>query len=483
LRLPELPSDAADVVKSAGTYLSDLMTPTIRIGVTGLARAGKTVFITALVRNLVAGGRLPFFTSYADGRIVRAYLEPQPDDAVPRFDYEAHVGALSGEPPLWPESTRRISELRITIEYRSESRLKRALGTGRLHVDIVDYPGEWLIDLGLMEQSFEAWSDEALALAAIRTETAAEFAGFLAALPDVDPEQIAIKGAAVYARYLEACRASDQGVATLGPGRFLTPGDLEGSPVVTFFPLDREQRDRHPQLVRLMARRFDGYKSTVVKPFFESHFARLDRQIVLVDALGAINRGPAAIADLERALQGVLTAFRPGSTSWLRRTLGLRRIDKLAFAATKADHIPSSSHDRLESILALLTERAASRASGAGATVHILAIAALRATREAEARDGDDTLPLIVGTPLPGERLDETTYDGQTEAAVFPGDLPEDPAAVLRQATADRSQVAVRFLRFRPPRLSAPRPGGDVPAAPHIRLDRVLQFLLSDHLA
>ena len=33
-------------------------TPSVRLGVTGLSRAGKTVFITALVHNLLHGGRL-----------------------------------------------------------------------------------------------------------------------------------------------------------------------------------------------------------------------------------------------------------------------------------------------------------------------------------------------------------------------------------------------------------------------------------------
>src|SRR5262245_57089238 len=93
------------------------MTPGVRLGVTGLARAGKTVFITALVRNLVAGGRLPFFAAMAEGRIARAYLEPQPDDRVARFAYEEHLAELAGAPPRWPESTRRLSQLRVTVEY------------------------------------------------------------------------------------------------------------------------------------------------------------------------------------------------------------------------------------------------------------------------------------------------------------------------------------------------------------------------------
>jgi predicted YcjX-like family ATPase len=87
-------------------------TPTVRLGVTGLSRAGKTVFITALVHNLIHGGRLPLFEPFASGRLAEARLMPQPDDNVPRFDYEAHVRDLV-EKRVWPRSTHRISELRI----------------------------------------------------------------------------------------------------------------------------------------------------------------------------------------------------------------------------------------------------------------------------------------------------------------------------------------------------------------------------------
>src|SRR5688572_21074641 len=104
-------------------------TPTVRLGVTGLSRAGKTVFITALVHNLVHGGRLPLFDAYASGRLAEAQLMPQPDDDVPRFNYEAHVRDLV-ETRVWPSSTRRISELRIAIEYESARFVKRTLGRG-----------------------------------------------------------------------------------------------------------------------------------------------------------------------------------------------------------------------------------------------------------------------------------------------------------------------------------------------------------------
>ena len=44
--------------------------PVIRLGVTGLSRAGKTVFITSLVANLIDRGRMPGLAAAAEGRTV-----------------------------------------------------------------------------------------------------------------------------------------------------------------------------------------------------------------------------------------------------------------------------------------------------------------------------------------------------------------------------------------------------------------------------
>ena len=494
MRLSDLTETTAGALKSASAALSDLMTPTVRLGVTGLARSGKTVFITTLVRSLLAGGRLPFFSAMAEGRITRAYLEPQPDDAVPRFAYEEHLGLLAKAPPEWPESTRRLSQLRLTIEYTSKLALRRTLGPGRLHVDIVDYPGEWLIDLPLLEMSFPDWSRQAVedARAPHRRQAAAPWLELISTLdPEaLEDEQIALTGAEAFTRYLLAARALDPALSAPGPGRFLLPGDLAGSPLLTFFPLPPAGGSASPRgsLGAMLARRFESYKAHVVKPFFRDHFARLDRQIVLMDALSAVNAGASALADLQRTMEAVLECFRPGANTWLSSILA-RRIDRLLFAATKADHLHHSSHDRLEAILRLLAEQAIARASFAGAEVKVMALAALRATREAEARSGRQTLPCIVGVPLPGERLGRKVFDGVAEAAVFPGDLPEDAASLLVPPAGaiapgeDSADASVHFPRFRPPRVSLEAPSGEAPALPHIRLDRAIEFLLGDRLA
>ncbi len=494
MKLTALTDPTADVLRNAGAFVTDLVTPTVRLGVTGLSRSGKTVFITSLVRNLVAGGRLPFFAPHAEGRIVRAYLEPQPDDDVPRFPYEDHLAQLAADPPVWPEGTRRISQLRLTIEYQSAAMLRRtmgvltggALGPSKLHVDIVDYPGEWLVDLGLMELDYAAWSQRAIAQAdaAHRTSAAKPFLAFLSgtAATTAADEQVAMAGAKAFTGYLQASRAEEPALSVLTPGRFLMPGDLAGSPLLTFFPLRIGEGDMIAKgsLAALLARRFESYKHHVVRPFFRDHFARIDRQIVLIDVLAALNQGKTGIDDLAAALDTVLASFRPGANSWASRMFA-RRVDRIVFAATKADHLNHQSHDRLETLLGDLVEGAKDRAAAKGADVRVLAMAALRSTREAEAAVGGEKLPCIVGTPLSGEHVGRTRFDGKTETALFPGDLPATMAELSARAKAS-DEADIRALRFRPPRITLETPGGITPPLPHIRLDRALQFLIGDRL-
>lgn len=121
-------------------------------------------------------------------------------------------------------------------------------------------------------------------------------------------------------------------------------------------------------LGREFERRFEAYKSQVVKPFFRDHFARIDRQIVLVDALGAIHSGPRAVEDMRRSMTNILTSFRPGRTSWLGSLLGTRRVERILFAATKADYLHHTQHLRLTAIMAAMMREAKDRADFAGET-------------------------------------------------------------------------------------------------------------------
>ncbi|MCW5721345.1 MAG: YcjX family protein [Devosia sp.] len=483
--LPQPPTTITDELGIALANLADsasgVLTPTLRLGVTGLSRAGKTIFITALVHNLLTQGRLPGFAPLADGRFIGAKLAEYPDATIPRFAYEQHLAALSASPPIWPESTRRISQLRIVLKFQSAKWWAGMTGPATLNLDIVDYPGEWLLDLPLLGLSFAEWSAEALERAQ-RPGSGKEAGPFLQTLASIDPLKQASDPdaellATAFTDYLRRSREHGA-LSTLPPGRFLLPGDLEGSPALTFAPLPRPtQAIRGSSLYAMLEHRYEAYKDRVVRPFFRDHFARLDRQVVLVDTLRALNAGPAAVADLETALTAVMACFRQGEANPLLRPF-VKRIDRILFAATKADHVHHTSHDRLEAILNRLVANAARRAQFAGAQTRSLALAAVRATSEGTIRENGETLATLIGTPIAGETLDGVTYDGKTEIALFPGDLPERPDSLFEDGTP----VALNFLRFTPPQKLERNTAGEA-VLPHIRFDRALDYLIGDWMA
>jgi uncharacterized protein len=456
-------------------------TPTLRLGVTGLSRSGKTIFITALVHALLNGGRLPAFAPLSEGRFIGARLAEYPDATIPRFAYERHLAALTGKTPHWPESTKRISQLRLVLRFQSQRWLSGMFGISQLNLDIVDYPGEWLLDLPLLSLSYAEWSAEALERAR-RPHSRPDAGAFLAAIAGIDPlsdarDVDAENLATAFTDYLRKSREDGRALSTLPPGRFLMPGDLAGSPALTFAPLPQPAgpvpgRSLHAML----ARRYEAYKDVVVRPFFRDHFARLDRQIVLVDTLRALNAGPAAVADLETALSDILGCFRTGDANPFLSMIS-RRIDRILFAATKADHIHSSSHDRLEAVMLRLVADASRRAKFTGAETRSLALASVRATREGEIEEAGEKLSVIIGTPESGETLEGRIFDGRTEIALFPGDLPPDPESLLE----DGGPLGLRFLRFQPPG-GLDRDASGSPLLPHIRLDRALDYLIGDWL-
>ena len=469
LGISSIADDLVRGIEGIGASVSEaLFEPVVRLGVTGLSRAGKTVFITSLVANLLDRGRMPSLSVASSGAIRAAYLQPQPDDTVPRFDYESHLAALTGPEPHWPEGTRAVSELRLSFRIQPSGMMGALRGPRTVHVDIVDYPGEWLLDLSLMDKSYAQWSEAVLT----RLTDRPGGAEYLTLARSVDrtaalDEPTAKRLAESFAAHLQASRAA--GYSDCSPGRFLLPGELAGSPALTFAPLTPGASPRG-SLGREMERRFEAYKTQVVRPFFRDHFARIDRQIVLVDVLGAIHSGPTALEDLRSAMADILTAFRPGTAGWLASLLGARRVERILFAATKADHLHHSQHARLTAITGALVRDAKDRADFAGAKTLAMSIAALRTTTEETITHEGRTVEAVRGTLLDGRR-----------AAFYPGDLPSDPAQLLSPARAGAKKwldADYAVMSFAPAALTL-KPGE---GPPHIRLDRAAEFLIGDKL-
>ena len=436
----------------------------VRLGVTGLAEAGKTVFITALVQALLHPAALPRLSVVAEGRLRTVLLRPQPSQNLPRFPFEDCVARLTGAfgTPDWPESTRTQAELRLSLRYLPGG-LMAHLGERVLHLDLFDYPGEWLLDLALLRHDYESWS--AATLAEIRAAPLMpEAKAFLDHLHRVMPDQEdqgaeaqAIESARLFTDFLHARQKSLGRSAPLGPGRFLLPGELEGSPLLTFAPLGPVGGGAvsRGSLRRLMNERFQAYKDQVVRAFHQKHFARLDRQIVLLDLAGHLSQEEKRADASAQALDAVLAALRIGGSSWLPRWLS-PRIDRVLFAATKADHLPSDQHQALQEQLKRKLDASLRRTAYNGAQLETMALASIRATQEVEARG--EGRRYVAGTP----------YRGGEPLAHYPGKIPQ---------TGRLNAGAFRVERFRPPDDLDPRGPW-----PHLGLDRALEFLVGDWL-
>ncbi len=469
--LGDIADNVARRIEAAGDAAHEaLFEPVVRLGVTGLSRAGKTVFITTLVANLLNRSRMGQLVASAEGRIEAVFLQPQPDVTVPRFDYEAHLAALTGATPHWPQSTTQVSELRLSFRVRPGGLLAGMRRPRIVHLDIVDYPGEWLLDLALLDLSYSEWSEQVLQHIRER-ESAADYLSRAGAtdatapLDEVEAKELAVS----FTDYLHQARAA--GFSDCTPGRFLLPGDLAGSPALTFAPLAKPEKAKRASLWRQMERRFEAYKSKVVKPFFRDHFARIDRQVVLMDVLGAVHAGPAALEDMRHAMAGTLGAFRPGRNAFLARILRGRRVERILFAATKADHLHHSQHAKLTALVDAMVGEAKDRADYAGAHTAAMSIASLRTTTEETLDHQGRKLDCVRGTLL----------DSGKSAAFYPGDLPKDPTRLLapaREGAENWLDEDYQVMRFAPAGLElAPGEG-----PPHIRLDKAAEFLFGDVL-
>ncbi len=460
---------------------SDLLSRTIdqhvTLAVTGLSRSGKTAFITSFVNQLINEGdtsQLSFFNPVHQRRFIAAKRVPQKNFHIGRFDYDSAMSSLGESPPKWPEPTKGISQLRLAIRYQpKESLLRYATDTATLYVDITDYPGEWLLDLPMLNQTYEEWSLSMMALLKSnpRKEPAASL---LAKIEEIDPfgttneEQLAVI-AKEYTQLLHHFR-NDLGLSVIQPGRFILPGELVDAPILQFFPFtgfenidgNAYQNAADDTLIGMLRARYIEYKERVVRKFYKEHFVNFDRQIVLADCLTPLNAGTANFDDLKGAMTGILESFNYGKSSLFSRLFS-PKIDKLLFAATKADHVTPEQHGNLVLLLNQLVYQTKRTLSYDEIEMKTLAVSSVKATTSGKSIYQGKEIPVLQGKSLLQDKL----------ITVFPGAVP---ATLPKKEYWQKSSFD--FISFSP--LS---PVDIHQCLPHVRMDQVLQFLLGDKMS
>ncbi len=450
---------------------------TINLAVTGLSRAGKTVFITSLVHNLLSAlhqpHRMPLLKVVGDGRLVAARLASGKTNRLPRFPYERNIEHMAASPADWPVRTTNISEIEIDIRFVPAGALGFLLGrigsgVATVKLRIIDYPGEWLLDLPLLTQGYADWSRATLQLCrrGMRAGTARDFIAFLsdhhhdAAASEDDAK----RAHDLYREHLRAAR-DQHGLSFLQPGRFLEPGSLSHS-YMWFAPLDIPngvERAADGTLAALMERRFEAYKTEIVMPFYDQYFCNYSRQVVLVDVLGALLAGREVFDDTRRAIDAILESFRYGHSGIITRLLRRARIEKVLFAATKADHVPEVQRDHIAALLRNMVALPSLDVTSSNATIDIATLASVISTDEDTQEIDGHQVQVVVGKPV----------GSNTRAKFFVGNVPARPPRPEAWGTP--------FLNipvFEPPVIDA----SPIDGIAHINLDLALEYLIGDQM-
>jgi predicted YcjX-like family ATPase len=460
----------------------------VRIGVTGLNTAGKTVFLTSLIHALRHRGAIANVSAIRESRLKGVEIVPlDAADGVAAFPYQANADTIAGadgKGQRWPAHTDRISKIVLAARYAPANRITRQLGDRELRIELVDYPGEWLLDVLLARIDYATWS-RALLQEMQTTGDCPEARSYLdfvdqtSAAPIRELDSWAAQAARLFKHYVEARRKATGRANRLHPGRFLLPGPGmdPDMPSLTFAPLpspdDAGARGflrsiplprglRGNSLHRVMAERFDIYRRRVVRPFFDQTFAKLDRQVVLVDLLGHLARDGVGMPMLDDELGDLQESMRLGR-SWLPRQVR-PTVEKVLYASTKADLVPSDQHDVLLQRMRTAVGDSHEAARFRGADTRVMTLAALAATREVTAED------------RPGRRYVAGRHPDGNAYMHDPGDLANAPADGARPSGDADGLFAVES--FLPPEdLERRAPW------PHTRLDRAIEFLLGDDLA
>lgn len=440
---------------------------TVRIGLTGLARSGKTALLTSIAANLraVAAGydALPALSARLGGRSLRVAPAPAGAAGIPRFEAEEHLKALADDPPHWPMRTDAVSLLALDIDV-SRARFGIGLPPLRLRLEILDYPGEWLLDLPLLSHRFRDWSERVLRRleAPKLAPTARDFLGFVHALPAgaAADEVLAATGHRLYRDLLLRLRDAF-GLSLLQPGRFLMPPPGPEPPWMQFFP--------HPGsggFAALLAGRYNAYVQAVRRDLAAPGFRDIDRVIVLADLLAALHAGQAAFDDTAAAL-GETAAALSWRRDWQQTLMALARlrypprtIRRVAYVASKADHVAERQRGNLGALMRNLT---APPPQARAVAPLAIAVAAVRAT--------EDFVWTLEGHPVSAVRGRVAGEAHMTRS--YPGEVPD--------RKPDAGFWVHPFLKvpqFEPMR---PAAGGNA-GLPQIGLGTLLAFLLDDLL-
>lgn len=427
------------------------------IVVTGLSRSGKSTLFTSLMAQLQyrahglgIGGYdgLPLL-SVLPSRLVQAVELVAWSDS-PAFPYQHNLESLYAR--QWPDSTKSVSTFAVDIHLRKENQLlHRVFGDSVTRLVIHDYPGEWLMDLPMIQQSFIDWSAHTFAQQTSEPQKSlsADWHRFIHDFDFSRPANDANAEQLIHAYRAYLLKAKQDGLSRLQPGALLLPPDAFDLHRWGFCPLPAKvtANPRHPWLI-LFQKRYQYFIKQWVVPFRNDFFRHSDKQIILTDLLEGLNYGKDYLYEIQETLNHLVASFVYGKREWYERLHRPMGITKVAFVATKIDMIPPQEQPNLLALLKDISDGAQAQLSEKQVSFEHFTIASIMATKV-------DQQDILFKDP-----------EGKTHRVHF------NPIPKLIQNFNDKAVYP--FLKAVPPMI---RHEGDIRS---LNVDKLLDYMLRD---
>ena len=434
----------------------------ICIGVTGFSGSGKSTFITSLIHQLRYSNeaKLGGFLPARDQKIVDVKLLPI--TGLELFDYQGGINALASEPPQWPEPTSHLSGCIVKITYKHDSWINTVMGEiTTLNIEIRDYPGEWLLDIPLLEQDYLSWSagvTELLTQPERRTLMGPLFAQLQSLKPfDKLSEREIDALCQSYGEFLKRCK--EQGMTLIQPGHMLlTSSDDSFEPFIPLLDLHHYDRATlmkadEDTVYRIMQQRYVNYVKDTVKPFYKDFFKSVDRQVILIDTLKALNGGKENFDDMMIAFTRIIDSYRVGLTGFISKLIS-PKVERIVFLSSKPDRILMNQHENLRQLTNSIINRVCTQSIRNSIRIETEIACAVRCTQ-----DHDSYLKVI--------RADG--QQGKLEHPTIPDHIPlDDEWAAFNDWP---------LWKLQPPKVPDLKHGARLPS---IRIDMVLKDLVGD---
>ncbi|WP_269749781.1 YcjX family protein [Salinimonas marina] len=196
-----------------------------RFTITGLSRSGKSMLFTSLMTMLKfrSEGKydcLPLLEHLPMELVEHMWVEPL--EGFKLFPVEEHLAALhQGQ---WPSPTEDVYGFKLVVRLKQTGKVKKyLLPYTDIVFEFIDYPGEWLTDLPLLNRTFNQWSDSSWAQQMNRPQR--DYANDWHQLVeefdfDIAPDETSVASlVSTYRAYLQHAKAN--GITLLQPGSFL----------------------------------------------------------------------------------------------------------------------------------------------------------------------------------------------------------------------------------------------------------------------